>query len=72
MEITVVDGAESLNDLEMVNFAFEMSETIVDDGDSYVSRYKENAKQSQVLSDRIVLMAKEEHMTPDCGRVLRH
>lgn len=38
----------------------------IDEGISYVSRYDENTKQSQILSlfkERIVLMAKGENMT---------
>ncbi len=68
MEIAVMDGAESPDDLEMVNFAFEMSEVKVDDGVNYVSRYDDNAKQSQILSlfkDRIVLQARGENMTAE-------
>ncbi len=68
MEIAVVDGAESPDDLEMVNFAFEMSEVKVDNGVNYVTRYDDNAKQSQILSvfkDRIVLQASGENMTAE-------
>jgi hypothetical protein len=60
IEIGVIDGAQSPDDLEMVNFAFEMSEVKEDEGTRYVTRYNEANKTSEILSvykDRIVLMA---------------
>lgn len=68
MEIAVIDAAESPDELETVNFAFAMSEEKVDEGASYVSKYDEDAKQSQILSvfnDRIVLQALGENMTAE-------
>lgn len=79
MEVSVIDGAESPKDLELVYFAFEMDENFKreDKPTNYtpkkgevhhISKYDENTKTTHIMSvfkDRIVLIAKGENMSPE-------
>jgi len=64
IELTIIDGAESPEDLEMVQFAFEMSESFKEQG--YASKQNENTTEIlYAIDDRIVVMAKGNDITPE-------
>ena len=79
MEIAIIDGAKSPDDLEMVNFAFSMdknydrvdkpaSDTTTKREVHHISKEDKDNKTSQILSvfkDRIVLQAKGVNMTAE-------
>ncbi|TLP74283.1 hypothetical protein [Maribacter sp. ACAM166] len=58
MEITVVDGAQSPNDLKTASLSFARDEEKVDKGAPYASIYNEREKSFQIMSlfnERIIL-----------------
>jgi hypothetical protein len=79
MEIAIIDGAKSPDDLQMVNFAFSMdknydrddkpaSDTNTKGEVHHISKEDEDNKTSQILSlfkDRIVVQASGENMTAE-------